>query len=717
MNDITKETKNFIENFDQKAINVAFIIVSGKAGSILLHSLLDGHPETLSFPKVTSFYNDFELFGHLLPNVEAFLNMFFSKGSITKEWNNNNFEELDLKLGLIKIYLLEILPNLEINRRNFILAFYFAYAKVFSIDLSKIKCLLIHNHYIKPNPNLSKHDYKTSLNNLFSLEVNLFIQAKEDFKKIKFLNSTRDPLESIYSFIASSYFAKKYIYPYTFLFLVHFWFFSYFHIYQQIIHKKIIPLEDFKFVYFEELHTNTKVLMQDIAKFIGITYSDKLLQSTFLNKPWFGNNPEKVINGTSPTMITEKWKEFFDNKQKAFFYFLIKDFIKALGYTIKENFEVEHIKVNQFFDKEFLGYFLNLFDYTNKFYPYDIFSKNKTNFTDIYPLIRNLLLKIAEEPSSYKDLIENYKENFFTYRDKKLTILYKPLPELNFSTDSNLIIFQTWYYTSLPKEWITYFNDQVTQIWLTSEFAKSIYIKNGIKENKLKVVYYGVDTEHFNPNIKGKLSRNETFKILFSGFFDFESGIYLLIEAFCQAFTANEDVLLILNSETPLEKEDQKQRQKEVQKYIKELNVSDAIKAKILFDYVDEESFSDLANVCDCFAYPYHLEATFINVLRAMSCELPVIITKSPIALEFFNKDTAYFINSQLEESNINRIFDLELKDNYYYFKPDLEHLKKLLRFNYLNKDLVKTKGVYARELVLANFTLENMMNKIESLL
>ncbi|MBI1749438.1 MAG: glycosyltransferase [Acidobacteria bacterium] len=113
-------------------------------------------------------------------------------------------------------------------------------------------------------------------------------------------------------------------------------------------------------------------------------------------------------------------------------------------------------------------------------------------------------------------------------------------------------IFET---DRIPESWVGPCN-QMDEIWVPSRFNLETFAASGVHREKLRVIPYGVDTDFFrpaNPAIRPFRFDPEVkkFKFLYNFAFDYRKGADLLLDAFGQEFSANEDVALILKTYLP----------------------------------------------------------------------------------------------------------------------------------------------------------------------
>jgi glycosyltransferase involved in cell wall biosynthesis len=87
------------------------------------------------------------------------------------------------------------------------------------------------------------------------------------------------------------------------------------------------------------------------------------------------------------------------------------------------------------------------------------------------------------------------------------------------------------------------------QVWIPSEWQKECTVKQGIPENKVKVVPEGVDTNIYKP--KNKKTKNKIFRFLLVGRWDYRKSIREIIESFDYVFSEKENVELVISVDNP----------------------------------------------------------------------------------------------------------------------------------------------------------------------
>ena len=168
---------------------IVLLYALGRSGSNLLQSLIDDHDEVLMIPTIIWYYYDWEFkLKKYRKNPEKFINQFFTKSSFLIDWYTsglgvNKDKKFDLKKDEIKDELLGAVKDKKyITRKDFILLLHLAYSKIFDIDISRKKIILLHHHF--PINGFGYNYFNDNLSTNFN-GVDLFENLLEDFPHIK----------------------------------------------------------------------------------------------------------------------------------------------------------------------------------------------------------------------------------------------------------------------------------------------------------------------------------------------------------------------------------------------------------------------------------------------------------------------------------------------------------------------------------------------------
>lgn len=115
------------------------------------------------------------------------------------------------------------------------------------------------------------------------------------------------------------------------------------------------------------------------------------------------------------------------------------------------------------------------------------------------------------------------------------------------SSRLKLSIFN-WESSILPPGWVQ--NQKYVDFILpSSNSVKNLFLDSGWQEDKIKVVPLGVDWDHFKDAEPLKISGLNSFKFLNVSIPHFRKNINLVVTAYYDAFSSNDDVSLVLKTD------------------------------------------------------------------------------------------------------------------------------------------------------------------------
>ncbi|MEN2995319.1 MAG: glycosyltransferase family 4 protein [Thermodesulfovibrio sp.] len=205
------------------------------------------------------------------------------------------------------------------------------------------------------------------------------------------------------------------------------------------------------------------------------------------------------------------------------------------------------------------------------------------------------------------------------------------------------------YYLSIEKKIF----EETPLIISNSEMVKNEIIHYyGINENKIKVIYNGVDMERFLPKNKEELRNKYNFPndiriILFVGSGFKRKGLDTLIKAL--SIITEKDILLLIVG-------------KGDEKYYKKICINLDIERKVLFLGIrkDIENFYALS---DIFVLPTLYDPFSNATLEAMATGIPVITTKNNGVAELINNGKeGYVIHNPLDYEELAEKIEITIK-------------------------------------------------------
>jgi len=252
--------------------------------------------------------------------------------------------------------------------------------------------------------------------------------------------------------------------------------------------------------------------------------------------------------------------------------------------------------------------------------------------------------------------------------------------------------------------WVEYCNT-VDRVLVPSTFNLRTFAASGVKEEKLRLVPLGIDKELFNsqaapyplPGTEG------LFKFLSVGEWGPRKGFDLLLAAFVQEFSRQDDVCLILKCHRNGSDYDPAGNQilKEIKALTARVKKNDAPRIFLIPRTISSEDMPRLYRMADCFVLATRGEGWCMPVFEALACGTPVIATNWSAYLDYLRDENAYLIEVQrLETIPPLGTPDDELYVGHHWALPSIEHLRQLLRRVYHNPQEAREKALKGQRLV-----------------
>ncbi len=266
-----------------------------------------------------------------------------------------------------------------------------------------------------------------------------------------------------------------------------------------------------------------------------------------------------------------------------------------------------------------------------------------------------------------------------------------------------LVIIQPWEYGSLPAEWVAQAR-QVHQFWVPSEHVRQVYVRSGIPESKVKVVPNGIDAEHFRPEATPLvLPTRKAFKFLFVGGTIHRKGPDILLEAYLNSFTAQDDVCLVIKDFGGQSCYAGQTMEAVIQAAQSRPNAPEIV---YLNDELPPESLPGLYTACDCLVHPYRGEGFGLPVLEAMACGLAVIVTEGGAADDFAAPNLVFRVPSKIRPIG-GKVGTISLAGEGWLLEPSVSDTASQMRYVFEHRSEARSRGQAASERVRQGWTWE----------
>lgn len=301
-----------------------------------------------------------------------------------------------------------------------------------------------------------------------------------------------------------------------------------------------------------------------------------------------------------------------------------------------------------------------------------------------------------------------------------LTVRLHWPPDFSASTDGKLVSILPWEYSSIPRYWVKQVSAHVDELWAISEFNRDAFIRAGIPADRVAVIPPGIDPKTFTmegPTWRPDGARSFTF--LFVGGAIQRKGVDLLWTAYQSAFTAADDVSLVI-------------KECGSDSFYKGQSLTDRIRAAasskpgaphliVIKDEFDDEKLAALYRGANAFALPYRGEGFGMPLAESLACGTPVITTGAGPALEFCPPGASYFIPATLSDLDCSQSPMGPMSAPPKLFEPDVNELAKTMRCVFEHySDATLNRG-HASQQIRSTFSWERvtglMLSRIRGLL
>jgi glycosyltransferase involved in cell wall biosynthesis len=284
-------------------------------------------------------------------------------------------------------------------------------------------------------------------------------------------------------------------------------------------------------------------------------------------------------------------------------------------------------------------------------------------------------------------------------------------PDFSTPLEGRFVLIQPWEYGSLPQSWVAAANRAV-EVWAYSEAVRDCYISSGVPQEKVHVIPLGVDPTQFHPNaIPLSLPTRKQFRFLFVGGTIRRKGFDLLLAAYARAFTATDDVCLVVKDLGTGTFYAGQTGEKQVAAFRDRPGTPEIV---YLTDPLPADQMPRLYAACDCLVLPFRGEGFGLPIAEAMACGRPVITTDASPATDYCAPTTGYLIQARRKEFPTNRVGNLGTVNRPWLHEPDLDKLAETLRIVADDPTSAKVKGRAASDHIRSAWTWDHTARAVE---
>lgn len=292
------QDQEYLTNTATSLTKVVAINFYGRSGTILMQSLLDGHPQVIVMPGTHfeffySFFSGNEGLGayDLIDQFLLYFAPLFDTAQSFQPCLNTEYEKYADSLGFNRLG-----PNKDqsavVDQSIFVAVMQKIFEDVQTQMVPRkffIQSVYVAFHYASGRPgDLDKETYL-----LFPLHNQAADGLLEDFPNARYVVMTREPIDNTGSLF-------KYAPQAALRYLEH------------ILCAGNAPVDNAtlaRAVRLEDLHSNPEKTTSAVSRWLGIPWHECMMHSTFQGMEWWGDNKVKPIHGFSPMRKASEHRE------------------------------------------------------------------------------------------------------------------------------------------------------------------------------------------------------------------------------------------------------------------------------------------------------------------------------------------------------------------------------------------------------------------------
>ncbi len=221
------------------------------------------------------------------------------------------------------------------------------------------------------------------------------------------------------------------------------------------------------------------------------------------------------------------------------------------------------------------------------------------------------------------------------------------------------VAVRTWDFGRFPRAWVERINAEYDQLWVHSHWVAEQARTSGVDPQRVHVVPLGIDEEVFRPDGEAySVPTQKGFKFLFVGGTTVRKGTDILLKAYVQAFSRQDDVCLVIKDHSgDVFYWDSTQR-KNVSTLLEDPQAPEIV---YIDDFLAEEELASLYRACDVSVFPYRAEGFCLPILEAMACGTPAIVPRFGACVDYCSEETSFFMPVQRINLPVHERFKLSL--------------------------------------------------------
>jgi len=255
-------------------------------------------------------------------------------------------------------------------------------------------------------------------------------------------------------------------------------------------------------------------------------------------------------------------------------------------------------------------------------------------------------------------------------------------------------------------------------VLVPSYFCRNICVSCGVPRNKVFYLPYPLDTNIWNPAVQPLARENNRFRFLYMNTCYERKGWDLLLKAYWQEFSANDNVELVIKSYREFD------RQEPLEILIAleaaKLGIDRNKKAPIIImdQVMPAKDMPAFMKSADALVSPHRSEGFGLNIWHAMALGVPVVCTDYGGNTDFTKSDTAWLVPvSGMTRPGQQEIQTFKHYQGITWAEPDLNELRRQMRACMLNRDEAARRAKTGASLVASSYSFGKVMSAFEGMI
>ncbi len=210
----------------------------------------------------------------------------------------------------------------------------------------------------------------------------------------------------------------------------------------------------------------------------------------------------------------------------------------------------------------------------------------------------------------------------------------------------------TYESTVVPPLWIEQANKHLDLLLVSSTFCRDIFVQCGMDDEKIEILHYGYNPDIYSPEgprLDLSPYTDKTFRFLAVASPHKRKGLDTLLQAYRNAFTAADDVVLIVKINYVPAKKGKPFEYRDIHGMFAAYQNEKNAPAVVLLDtFLSEADIASLYRSANCLVSATRGEGFGMVYLEALACGLPVMVTGWSGHMDFLTHENATLIDYRL---------------------------------------------------------------------